>query len=111
MNSKPLGISLEKATAEIEKKHPGLRVAIDQYKEKMEMAKLLRNLREHEHVSQIELAEMADVPQSVISQIESSNSRTLPRFDLFTRLVSSLGYRITLGVEKRAKTRRTLVTA
>lgn len=111
MNKKHIGISLEEAAIQLEKKHTGLRVAIDQYKEKVEMAKLLRNLREQEHVSQIELAEMANVPQSVISRIESSNSRTLPRFDLFTRLVSSLGYRITLGVEKRRISRKSLVAA
>lgn len=111
MNKKHMGISLEAATKELEKKHPGLRVAIDQYKEKIEMANLLRNLREKEHVSQVELAEMADVPQSVISRIESHNSRTLPRLDLFTRLISTLGYRITLNVEKQSRLRRPLATA
>jgi ribosome-binding protein aMBF1 (putative translation factor) len=108
MNRKHFGITLEEAAGKLEKKHPGLRVAVDQYKEKAEMAMLLRTLREKENLSQVELAQKAEMPQSVISRIESVNSSTLPRFDLFTRLVSSMGYRIVLGVEKvrRLRVRR-----
>jgi len=99
MNKKHIGISLEEVAGLLEKKHPGLRAAVDQYKEKAEMALLLRKLREERQLTQIELAKKADVPQSVISRIESLKSRSLPRFDVFTRLTSAMGYRIVLRAE------------
>jgi ribosome-binding protein aMBF1 (putative translation factor) len=105
MNKKHIGISLEEASGLLEKKHPGLRAAVDQYKEKAEMALLLRKLREERRISQVELAKKADVPQSVISRIESLNSKSLPRFDVFTRLTSAMGYRIVLEAQDMTRYR------
>jgi len=41
MNKKHFGINLKQAAINLEKKHPRLRVAIDQYKEKIEVACLV----------------------------------------------------------------------
>jgi ribosome-binding protein aMBF1 (putative translation factor) len=92
MNKKYVGVSLEEAIKVWEKKDPGLRAKIDEYKEKAELAMLLKKTRTKEAMSQTELAKKANVPQSVIARIESLESKSLPRLDLYSRIMSSIGY-------------------
>jgi len=100
MNKKYVGASLEEAITVWEKKDPGLRAKINEYKEKAELAMLLKNTRTKESLSQTELATKANVPQSVIARIESLESKSLPRLDLYSRIMSSIGYRLIIGAEK-----------
>jgi ribosome-binding protein aMBF1 (putative translation factor) len=100
MNKKYVGVSLEEAIKVWEKKDPGLRAKIDEYKEKAELAMLLKKTRTKEAMSQTELAKKANVPQSVIARIESLESKSLPRLDLYSRIMSSIGYRLVIGAEK-----------
>lgn len=100
MNKKYMGASLEEAMKVWEKKDPGLRAKIDEYKEKAELAMLLKKTRSKEAMSQTELAKKANVPQSVIARIESLESKSLPRLDLYSRIMSSIGYRLVIGAEK-----------
>jgi len=100
MNKKYVGASLEEAIKVWEKKDPELRAKIDEYKEKAELAMLLKKTRTKEAMSQTELAKKANVPQSVIARIESLESKSLPRLDLYSRIMSSIGYRLVIGAEK-----------
>ena len=100
MNKKYVGASLEEAIKVWEKKDPGLRAKIDEYKEKAELAMLLKKTRTKESLSQTELAKKANVSQSVIARIESLESKSLPRLDLYSRIMSSIGYRLVIGAEK-----------
>jgi len=52
MNKKYVGVSLEEAIKVWEKKDPGLRAKIDEYKEKAELAMLLKKTRTKEAMSQ-----------------------------------------------------------
>ena len=69
--------------------------------EKREMAALLKKLREKEHLSQTELARKADVAQSVIARIESSNSSVLPTITLYSHIVGAMGYNLKLVATKQ----------
>jgi|WetSurMetagenome_2_1015567.scaffolds.fasta_scaffold141763_3 ribosome-binding protein aMBF1 (putative translation factor) len=100
MNKKYIGESLEDTIKIWEKRDPGLRAKIDEYKEKAELAILLKKTRKKEAISQTALAVKANVPQSVIARIESLESKSLPRLDLYSRILSSIGYRLVIGAEK-----------
>jgi ribosome-binding protein aMBF1 (putative translation factor) len=100
MNKKFIGSSFDESVKAWEKQDPTLRAKIEEYKEKAELAMLLKNARKKESLSQTDLAKMANVPQSVIARIESSNAQTMPRLDLYSKLFNSMGYNIVVGAVK-----------
>ncbi|MDD5673292.1 MAG: helix-turn-helix domain-containing protein [Chitinivibrionales bacterium] len=100
MNKKYVGVSFEESVREWEKKDPELRAKINEYKEKAELAMLLKKTRTKEDISQTELAKKANVPQSVIARIESLESKSLPRLDLYSRIMSSIGYKLVINAVK-----------
>ena len=100
MNNKHIGSKFSDAVKEWEKQDPTLRAKINEYKEKAELAMLLKKARKKEDLSQVELAKMANVPQSFIARVESSKAITMPRFDLYSRLFNSMGYSIVVDAIK-----------
>ena len=102
MNKKHIGSAFSHDVKKWEKS-PVFRKAVEEHKEKTMLAVLLKNIRAQENISQTTLAFKARVPQSVIARIETGSSGTLPRLDLFNRILSSVGYTTTIVATKRNK--------
>jgi transcriptional regulator with XRE-family HTH domain len=67
----------------------------------------LRYARRKAGLTQVELAERAGVPQSVIARIESGSS--VPRFDTIDRLLHACGFALELAPRAGAGVDRTLI--
>jgi len=101
MNKKHLGSSVMNPIKEWEDIDPDFRRRVNEQIEKRKLAAMLKRIREKEHLTQDELARKANVTQSVIARIEGGTSKTLPRFDLFSRIVTSAGYRMSIHATKK----------
>jgi|WetSurMetagenome_2_1015567.scaffolds.fasta_scaffold1254200_2 DNA-binding XRE family transcriptional regulator len=104
MNRKHIGSSFFDDVKRWEKEDPTFRKAVDEHIEKTQLAKMLKDIRGHENLSQAQLAEKAHIPQSVIARIETGSSRTLPRLDLFNKILSAAGYETSIVAKKKGKT-------
>jgi len=105
MKKKYVGVSIGESIREWEKKNPELRAKVEEYMEKAELAMLLKKTRAKEAISQVQLSKKANVPQSVIARIESLESKSLPRLDLYSRIMGSIGYQLVI---KAVKTKHAL---
>jgi DNA-binding XRE family transcriptional regulator len=108
MKKKFLGSSVEDTIKEWHKKDPAMETRVEQLMEKKIMAALFKNIRKQTGYSQAELARKAGMPQPAIARIESDTSTVLPRLDLYTRLLSVMGYRLILSAERMDKGGRRL---
>jgi transcriptional regulator with XRE-family HTH domain len=72
---------------------------------------MLKEIRKKEHLSQLQLAKKAHVTQSVIARIETNASRTLPRLDLFKRILQAIGYETIIVARKGNRVIKTALTA
>jgi DNA-binding XRE family transcriptional regulator len=99
MNAKRVGRSFWDDAKRWEK-DPAFRRGVELHVEKTRLAMLLRRLREREGLTQAQLAKRAGVPQPAIARIEGNGSATLPRLDVFNRIVHAAGYRTTVSVRK-----------
>jgi DNA-binding XRE family transcriptional regulator len=102
MNKKHVGSSVME-TIEQWEKDPAFKTAVEMHMEKAKLGMLMKQVRRNEDITQAELAEKAGVPQSVIARIETASSRTLPRLDLFNRILGSVGYKTRLIATKRRR--------
>lgn len=100
MNRKHIGASVFEDIKKWEKEDPTFRKAVDEYKEKAMLGKMLQEVRKKEHITQAQLADKAHVPQSVIARIETGAAKTLPRIDLFNRILGAVGYETLLTAKK-----------
>ena len=89
MNKKFLGSSAMDTVREWEESNPDFKQRVNDAVEKRKLASMLKEIREKEHLTQVELAQKANVTQSVIARIESGTAQSLPRFDVFNRIVSA----------------------
>jgi DNA-binding XRE family transcriptional regulator len=110
MNRKYIGSSFFDDVKRWEKEDPTFRKAVDEHIEKAKLAKMLKDIRGHERLSQAQLAQKAHVTQSVIARIETGTSRTLPRLDLFNRILHSVGYETLIIAKKKGRTIRVALT-
>ena len=85
-------------------KDPAYKKAVEEHIEKAKLARMLREVREKENLTQAQLAEKAHVTQSVIARIETGSSRTLPRLDLFNSILHAAGYETFIIARKRGRT-------
>ena len=111
MNRKHIGSNVMETIREWEKRDPTFRKKVDEYVEKAKLAKMLREIRGKEHMTQAQLAEKAHVTQSVIARIETASSRTLPRLDLFNSILHSVGYETHIVARKRGRTVQAALSA
>jgi DNA-binding XRE family transcriptional regulator len=84
-----------------EKEDTTFRNDVDEYVEKVKLASMLKELRKREHLTQAQLAEKAEISQSVIARIESGTSKTLPRLDLFNHIFQAVGYETLIIARKK----------
>jgi DNA-binding XRE family transcriptional regulator len=110
MNKKYIGSSFFDDVKRWEKEDPTFRKAVDEHIEKAKLAKMLKDIRGREQLSQAELAEKAHVTQSVIARIETGSSKTLPRLDLFKRILQSVGYETLIVAKKKGRTIQVALT-
>src|SRR4030043_320183 len=103
MNKKHIGSSIFDDVKRWEKESPDFRKSVREHIEKVKLAEMIKEIRQKENLSQLELAKMAHVTQSVIARIETNRSRTLPRLDLFRRIIQSAGYELSLVAKKEKK--------
>lgn len=103
MNKKHLGSSVMDTIKGWEDKNPDFRRRVDEAVEKRKLAAMLKEIRKKEHLTQSELAAKANVTQSVIARIEGGTAKTLPRFDVFNRIVSAAGYEMSILAKKKGK--------
>ena len=111
MNKKHIGSSFFDDVKKWEKEDPTFRKKVDEYVEKAKLAKMLREIRENEHLTQAQLATKAHVTQSVIARIETGSSRTLPRLDLFNSILHAVGYETHIVARKRGRTVQVALSA
>ena len=103
MNKKHIGTSVFEDVKRWEK-DPVFKKAVEEHVEKAKLAQLLKQVRGKENLSQLQLADKAKVSQSVIARIETGASRTLPRLDLFNKILHSVGYETSIVAKKKGST-------
>ncbi len=81
------------------------RLAFDEHRFYLQVARLVSELRARTGLSQAELARKAGVSQPMIARLEKGDSRRTPTFDTIFRLLSVLGYTISLHVRKAKRKR------
>lgn len=100
MNKKHIGASVFEDINRWEK-DPAFKQAVKEHVEKAKLAQMLKEVRGKENLSQLQLADKAKVSQSVIARIETGSSRTLPRLDLFNKILHSVGYETSIVATKK----------
>ncbi len=82
-----------------------IRLAFDEHRFYLQIARLVSDLRAKAGLSQAELAGKAGVTQPMIARLEKGDSRRTPTFETISRLVRVLGYTLSLHVQKAKKKR------
>ena len=103
MINKHAGSRVSDHIRELSKKNPGLRKAIDEHKEKAQLALLLQRIREAEGMTQKQLADNAGIPQSAIARMESATPTYHPSILTLKHVINSAGYQLKLVAMKRGK--------
>ena len=81
------------------------RLAFDEHRFYLQVARLVSDLRARRGLSQIELAQKAGVSQPMIARLEKGDSRRTPTFDTIFRLLKVLGYTLSIHVQKQKRKR------
>ncbi len=66
----------------------------------LQVAHLIRDLRERAGFSQAEVAKKAKVSQPMIARLESGDSRRTPTIETIHRILMILGYQLVLEVKR-----------
>src|SRR3990172_11800041 len=83
-----------------ELKNDEFRLAFEEHRFYLQIARLVSNLRARTGLSQVELAKKAGVSQPMIARLEKGDSRRTPTFDTIFRLLKVLGYTMSIHVQK-----------
>lgn len=76
-----------------------IRIAYDQRRFYLQVARLVSELREKKEWSQIQLAKAAKVSQPLIARLECGDQRRTPTFETISKILSALGYRMEITVQ------------
>ncbi len=68
-------------------RNPTYRGALDRARLRVAIARAIKTAREHASLTQTELADALDLPQSVVGRLESLKDKRLPSVDLLARIV------------------------
>ena len=97
-------VSLDEILAR-ELKNDEFRLAFDERRFYLQIARLVSDLRVRTGLSQAELAERTGVSQPMIARLEKGDNRRTPTFDTIFRLLKVLGYSISIHVQKEKRKR------
>ena len=86
-----------------ELKNDEFRLAYEERRFYLQIARLVCDLRERTGLSQVELAKKAGVSQPMIARLEKGDNRRTPTFDTIFRLLKVLGYSMSLHVQKERR--------
>ena len=81
------------------------RLAFDERRFYLQIARLVSELRARTGLSQAELARKAGVSQPMIARLEKGDSRRIPTFDTIFKLIKVLGYTMSIHVQKEKRKR------
>lgn len=86
-----------------ELKNNEFKILFDEHKFYLQIAHLISDLRAKNGLSQIELAKKAGVSQPMIARLEKGDHQRTPTFDTIFKILSALGYNMSINVEKAKK--------
>lgn len=75
------------------------KIAYEERRFYLQVAHLIRDLREKAGLSQAEVAKEAKVSQPMIARLENGDSRRTPTIETVHRILAVLGYRLVLEVK------------
>ena len=78
-------------------------VEFEKQREKTDIARLVKDARKKESISQRELAKRTGLKQSYIARLETAESSYLPRIDTLNCILEALGYKANLTLVKMKK--------
>ena len=88
-----------------ELKNDELRLAYDERRFYLQIARLISDLRARAGLSQAALARKAGISQPMIARLEKGDIRRTPTFDTIFRLLKVLGYTLSIHVQKEKQKR------
>jgi transcriptional regulator with XRE-family HTH domain len=68
-----------------------------------EIAKMMVNMRQKNHLTQKELANKAGTTQPVIARLESGSDKRIPSLELLTKIVSAANANLIIKLEYKTK--------
>ena len=86
-----------------ELKNDEFRLAFEEQRFYLQIARLLSNLRRTRGLSQAELARRTSVSQPMIARLEKGDHRRTPTFETIFRLLKVLGYNMSIHVQRGKK--------
>ena len=100
---KQKGTSLDEVLAK-ELKNDEFRLAYEERKFYLQVARLIAKIREKAGLSQAELAKLAKVSQPLIARLEKGDQQRVPTFETLFKILKAMGYRLDIKVhpEKQA---------
>ena len=93
------GVTLEDILKK-ELKNKEFKLLFDEQRFYLQVARLISELRTKSGLSQVELAERANVSQPLVARLERGDHRRTPTFDTIYKLLKALGYEMSLSVKR-----------
>jgi ribosome-binding protein aMBF1 (putative translation factor) len=84
-------------------KDPECRILYNKYTFYLQMAQLISELRSRAGWSQARLAQKAGISQPMIARLERGDHKRNPTFETISRVLTALGYELSLQVQKSKK--------
>jgi ribosome-binding protein aMBF1 (putative translation factor) len=98
MKKKIVSKSLDQLISKYQK-NDEFKIAYEERRFYLQVAHLIRDLREKAGFSQAEVAKKAKVSQPMIARLESGDHRRTPTIETIHRILSILGYQLILEVK------------
>ncbi len=86
-----------------ELKNDEFRMAFDEHRFHLQIARLVSDLRSRAGISQAELAKKAKVSQPMIARLEKGDHRRTPTFDTIYKILKVLGYTMSIDVHREKR--------
>ena len=86
-----------------ELKNDDFKIAYEERRFYLQVARLISKLREKSGISQAKLAKLAKVSQPLIARLESGDQRRVPTFETLFKVLKALGYRMDIRVQAEEK--------
>lgn len=85
--------------------HPDFKILFHQRRFYLQIAHLISELRTKQGLTQKDLAIKSGLSQPMIARLEKGDSRRTPTFETIYKLLSSLGYNLSIHIQKERRSR------